>query len=915
MNSALTAMPSRESVLEIRQRVLQVNRDRLLSTRSMLKPQQQLFLELLPLFFHLNHPMLPGYVGQFVAAGVIDYEPSEETLQRAQDFYVKSLDYQRLLPAERQIQGVFIMGSCGSVAQEASSDLDIWLCHKPGLDAAALGKLQQKAEALMAHAASIELDLHIFLVDAAQMKAEVSEQLSAEGVGSSQHYLLLDEFYRSHILLAGQLPQWWFVPTEQEGNYSEYLTALTESGLLADISTLDFGGVPDIPTGEFIGAGIWQLYKAIRSPYKAILKLMLAEAYADAHIQQNLTPLCLQYKQQFYADGQCAESLDNYIQVYRYLEDYLLGKGQLERLELIRRAMYFKTDLSLSQDTERSGWRQQRMLSLLVDWGWKDEQLRNLDTHRHWRLRRVREEHRILVAELTRSYRLLQEFAERYGGQAKIAKEEMAVLGRKLFAAFERKSHKVEWLNPGIVASLVEAQLYVSRPEKMGSKWQVNSTPPPSSEAPLYEHESLTGLLSWCLCNGLVNERSRLNWRGSGLTEKGLLKLAQHLNAHLPKSLMAADASQHSAFTKPKVPTRLLIYLNLDEQGLHGLGASHLSVGGHYSIHSADVVEVSSWGEVNSWSYSGGEALFQVLQRWQLALSERRHFNATESVQVIVEDFKQTDQSTAQWLSALFSALQKACLEQEHGRFVMSLGQEFMLLQVQAGELQATRTKDFAELIQCLGRGQSGYSRISLAPDCLAGTALSMILETAPSQQISVFYFFHDGVLDVFSSDERGSLFYSSYPCSEPEITVGRYLGFLQQSCKSNIERSGINVFALENQAGHWSCEAVDISVFETDELNESERLIADVFLPSSPPHVDLYWAGQQWLGEGSLQRAASDLNPSAKEIQLDSLYFKASANAQNNALLPSPQTAVFLRYKHYIEQRLLDRVMENPAS
>lgn len=43
---------------------------------------------------------------------------------------------------------------------------------------------------------------------------------------------------------------------------------------------LDLGGLSSLSAEEYFGASLWQLYKSIDSPYKAVLKTLLLEAYS-----------------------------------------------------------------------------------------------------------------------------------------------------------------------------------------------------------------------------------------------------------------------------------------------------------------------------------------------------------------------------------------------------------------------------------------------------------------------------------------------------------------------------------------------------------------------------------------------------------------------------------------------------------
>src|SRR5690606_28456625 len=101
--------------------------------------------------------------------------------------------------------------------------------------------------------------------------------------GTTQHYLLLDEFYRTAICLGGRTRMRRMVPAFEEARYESYAQTLLEKRFVRSEDVLDLGSLAHIPPGEFIGAGMWQLYKGIKSPYKSVLKLLLTEIYASEH--------------------------------------------------------------------------------------------------------------------------------------------------------------------------------------------------------------------------------------------------------------------------------------------------------------------------------------------------------------------------------------------------------------------------------------------------------------------------------------------------------------------------------------------------------------------------------------------------------------------------------------------------------
>ena len=90
--------------------------------------------------------------------------------------------------------------------------------------------------------------------------------MQGESCGSAQHLLLLDEFYRSAMLIAGKRLLWYLVPSEYDDHYDDYVNGLFAHGKLSQDDWLDLGGFNRIPAEEYFGSALWQLYKGIDSP-------------------------------------------------------------------------------------------------------------------------------------------------------------------------------------------------------------------------------------------------------------------------------------------------------------------------------------------------------------------------------------------------------------------------------------------------------------------------------------------------------------------------------------------------------------------------------------------------------------------------------------------------------------------------
>ena len=312
------------------QRFMAINRDRLRRVFETLHPRQQAFVELVPLLFHVNPPLLPGYVSQDTPAGLSDYTPSRGATSAAKQL-VRTFVYEHRMQRSFAIRGLYLMGSPGTIAYTRHSDLDLWLVHDPELAPAEVDKLREKARRIEEWSQGTGLEIHFFVFDAERFKRGETLSLSDESSGSSQHYLLLDEFYRSGLLLAGLRPLWWAVPPEEEHRYDEFVEDALHKRILSARSYVDFGGLARIPAGEFFGGTIWQIYKSIESPYKSVMKLLLMEAYASEYPKIGL--LSHRHKLALLKDGVTLDDIDPYIAMYRKLEEYLASQADKGRSE------------------------------------------------------------------------------------------------------------------------------------------------------------------------------------------------------------------------------------------------------------------------------------------------------------------------------------------------------------------------------------------------------------------------------------------------------------------------------------------------------------------------------------------------------------------------------------------------------
>ncbi|MBI5040460.1 MAG: class I adenylate cyclase [Gammaproteobacteria bacterium] len=454
----------------VKRRFMALNNDRLKRVYQSLRDRQKIFFELLPLLFHINHPLLPGYLSSKTPLGIAEYLPSNRAIEAGRRLS-KGFSYQRRAQRRFDIHALYLMGSSGTIAYSDSSDFDFWLCIRPDMNSDEQQLLARKAEGIESWAATLGLEVHFFVMSDEAFRRGEMLSLSDESSGSAQHHLLLDEFYRTGLLVAGRYPIWWLVPPEHDAHYDQYVHDLKRKRFVGPNDTVDFGGIAHMPADEFFGATLWQLYKAVSSPYKSVLKILLMESYAAEYPRTEM--LSTRYKAAVWRGETNLDALDPYIQMCARVEEYLLEQGEPSRLELARRCFYFKVNERMGRP-DRAGnitWRREAMRELVNAWGWTEAHLLMLDSRSTWKIHRVLEERQALVEALTQSYRALSSFARKQADGHAIDPAELNLLGRRLYAAFERKAGKIDLINPGISEDVIEERLSLHQVRGLEPGW------------------------------------------------------------------------------------------------------------------------------------------------------------------------------------------------------------------------------------------------------------------------------------------------------------------------------------------------------------------------------------------------------------------------------------------------------------
>ena len=849
---------SRKDLSTIRDRFITLHRTRLERILGELSPIKQELVRLLPLLFHINHPMLPGYVRSETPKGIPNYNPGKLELDAARRLS-RSFQYKSRAQRQFQIEGLYLMGSTGTIAQSSSSDFDLWLCHASGLAPNRRQQLQQKATLIEQTAAEQGLELHVFLIDPVEFRRGCKAKLSTESSGSTQHSLLLEEFYRSAVLLAGRYPLWWLVPPEQEDDYRNYAETLLRHRFVHAGEVLDLGGLDQVSADEFFGSAHWQLYKGIDSPYKSILKIFLMEAYSRDYPRP--VWLAQQAKAALYQGVTDLDELDAYILLYRRVEDYLMATDDLARLDLARRSFYFKVGEKLSQNAGIHHWRRAAMFQLVRQWGWSQADLQMLDSRSTWKIDRVIKERNLLVGVLSRSYRLLTDFARSYAHQSRIDPMELNLLGRKLHTALDHRPGKIDHINPGISQDLGESHLSLHRGlSRVGNPvWLLFRGTVDEQQAaqqrPIKITEHLIEMVLWSHVNQVwdVHTLVFLYPEDCSVSRNELLDLYRSLVNLFPHQLI--PCVDMKALSRPASAVRVVLFINIGTDPLEHLSRtgkqltsnrhdplSFSSARTNLALNLEELLQ-TSWGELLITRRQGESGLVDTLCS---ALNMHDdEFDIVPRIQAYCFSSVRGD-NIARRVDELFNHIVGffSIPANRDSRYAFRMGKAFYLVQRERDGFNWSYHDGFDGLLEELTQAQICFRGLSFDPEILGDTPYPTLYRLNRPGVIQLFFQIQLEQMQIYLLDEQGALFRQALIVDSPRYLMlqqRRFLTSLQQ-LRNLSPATGIPPFGepefyeLRNEylAG-WVVQARQVPLLRPDDYMEL-TLVVDRFDADARP-------------------------------------------------------------------------------
>lgn len=598
-----------------------LNEERMRRALCVLRPHTRKMLNLLSLLLHYNDKRLPGARDAEVPYGIDGFVPNAW-----QKDYLKKqgIDPEVRSRGRYSILGLYAMGSTSSICQGISSDLDIWVCVSSIIPEHEILLLTEKCHFISTFFKALGADINLFVTADDRFISGQHGTLDTEDCGSAQSLFLLDEFYRSSFRLSGRYIIWYMVtPQEEDQDYYGAVRSLYESGRVDNQLWFDFGSVAKSSAAEYFGSGLWLLYKGIDHPFKAALKILLMEVYANEYPHTKLLSTVL--KSRMYSSNGYSLRLDAYYLMFKKVSSYLRAKHDTTRLTLVRLCFYLKLEMSLVglADAKVINTRKKLLSRLCNNWGWSSAFREELKSREHWKAGFVTKLQKDLFTSLHLSYRALLRFSVGHGIEYAITSDDAGILSRKLYAAFDGYPGKVLFLNREFREYLEEPYLTFIKPSKNSicdRGWHLYPAAINSLEIlqrrSVYTAVRLCQAVVWATFNHVLTARTKIYLGGAPgiINAEKILSLSRDIRVFLGENqeqVAEADLQQTRYVRKTLVVVNFERdatlnyrnnYLDLDSGSTLCAGRSRECL-----IGSIDMITINSWGEIESTAFPDGE--------------------------------------------------------------------------------------------------------------------------------------------------------------------------------------------------------------------------------------------------------------------------------------------------------------------
>lgn len=582
--------------------------------------------DLIPLFLHYNHPLVPGYMPGNTPHGIEYFK-----LSTSQQDYIDNLCNICSCPIETHIEtpaiiSLYCMGSTSSIGQNSLSDMDVWVCHSDELQQNDLNLLEKKCRIISDIANNSGVEVNFFLVSISKFRRFNDSSVGKDNCGSALHLLLLEEFYRTSLWIAGKKLFWYLVSKEYEKSVDQYDLFIDHLKNFKNIDWnewFDLGPITEIPVKEFLGSALWLMYKSVDSPFKAVLKILLMEVYSNEY--PNVKLIAFDIRSRIQSNDKYDLSMDAYYQTYLKILSYLKENNDFSRQIILRWCFYLKISNCINEDQNiNNEQNKSRIIKEIIGILSKEKsELTALPEPQYWKIFANIKVYNYIFHTLLVSYYELIEFTKRTDIQGSINTKDLSILSQKLSSTFDYKEDKIKRINLNIAPKAAEEYVtlvFVKTGKINRSGWYLYTGYGKNlvSQKCAYFHQNIVNVMMWGCLNGVIIETTKVFLHPQE-DMRLVKKIPLVLNELLKQFFDKTNSIHNDDLTGPcymKTASFLINVIsdvssenNKDDLDVNAINVLSFGKKKYSLVGSIDLIYLNSWGEYFVKHYEGKDGI------------------------------------------------------------------------------------------------------------------------------------------------------------------------------------------------------------------------------------------------------------------------------------------------------------------
>ena len=752
----------------VKQQYLQLNRKRIDELLRGLQPAQSRAVRCIPLFFHVNYALFPGYVDKDTPAGVYGYKPDERLLDEVKVFS-KRFKYDHTRRARRTpVDAVYLHKS------SYSDCLVLWILYGRDLAPDDLSKLRRRLENVVTWLQSQQLNIQGELIGSETFVPKLlNDQGSELPVSQSR---LLSEFYVESFLLAGKYPVWWLVPPQEEKRYDEYVQNIVAKRFVPPAEFLDFGGVYETHPVNYLMGAIQNISRMYDSMEICWLNLLLLRAQVKAWPRVDNTASRL--KRIVHA-GKISSSIVVTEEVRAKIIDEIID-------DVSASTSGISADRLIRSFNDAPGLMKKGSVNLFSSlYAMRAQKQPVEESVDPFFVRQYLWEKHALFCEISNCFHWLHAQVVEKSKDQREQFDGVLQLSKNLKSFLSSKQGKIPFYNALEKPDVTLSRVVIQHKVKTGGEesWVLAAVEEGGEVLEIYACGQLLALLIWGWLNRVIDLGTSISVDCSPQYVKQIeaRQILSSLTKKLPHSFM--DNISLDVFASLARPCTSSVFLQYRKDLDYATGDMPLLSPATKPYIYVEQYIVNTWGEVITSFYYGERGLLECLCNW---MAEVPICDGEPTKELVFWGYAAGEStSLAQRTQNIYKRVANffCANDNRNACFVMRLESGYYAMQRENGVIRHVLLGDRVALAQYLEAPRPVFIPIALDREVLRETPLWDIYQRNKPGVVQMFFKTEDTHVQVYILDERGSLFrqdalyYSRQSFLHRWVSLFRFIG------------------------------------------------------------------------------------------------------------------------------------------